>query len=86
MNPGLLKISLDVLRILLKLPPDVKFTKVRQSWEQERTGDFEVLVEAPNLEETLPGNDYPFVRCTLAADFCTVDEVTHIVGGTIENY
>ena len=86
MNAGLLKISLDVLRTTLNLPPDVKFTKVRQSWDQERTGDFEVLVESPNLQETLAGNEYPFVKCTLEAKFCPVDVVMHIIGGKIENY
>ena len=71
---------------MIKLPDDVKFLKVRQSWEQERRGTFEILVEAPNLNEVLPGNPYPGLRCTIHNEFCKEHEITHIVRGEICNW
>lgn len=82
---GILELSLHSLVNLLHLPKDVKFFKVRQSWEQEQRGVFEVLVASPILEKTLPGQDYPWVRCTIHNEFCNQDEISHIVRGEIGN-
>lgn len=86
MNEGILEISLAVLKKILKLPQDATFLKVRQSWEQEKRGVFEVLVSAPNLKKIYPGEALPWVRCSINTEFCKQDEIVHIVGSTIENY
>lgn len=86
MNAGIVQISLGVLKHILKLPEEVKLLKVRQSWEQEREGKFEVLVESPNLLPTLRDNKYPWVTIKLETEFCREDEITHIVRGSVENY
>jgi len=86
MKAGILIISLPLIKHILKLPNDVKFLKVRQNWEQEQRGIFEVLVEAPNLFETLEGDSFPWVKCTIHNDFCREDEISHIIRSEIESY
>ena len=86
MNEGILEINFTVLKQILRLPQDAMLLKVRQSWEQEKRGVFEVLVSAPNLQETLPGDALPWVRCRINTEFCKQDEIVHIVGSTIENH
>lgn len=80
---GTLEISLSMLRQILKLPEGTEFLKVRQSWEQEQRGVFEVLVDSPKLHETTPGNTFPWINCTIHTEFCKQDEVTHIVRSEI---
>jgi len=86
MKAGVVEISLEVLRDVLKLPKEVKLVKVRQDWEQFDRRVFEVLVESESLQDVIPGNKYPWLRCTLHAEFCRADEITHIVRTEIENY
>ena len=85
MNKGVLEINLGVLRSLLKLPEGTRLLRVRQSWEQEHAGSFEVLVESPELTETLPGHKYPWIRCMIYTEFCSQDEVTHITKSELSN-
>lgn len=85
-NVGVLQVSFNVLEKFMGCPPDIKFLRVRQSWEQERQGVFEVLVEAPSLQEVPEGNKIPWIRGVLTAQFCTQDEITHLKDFKVENY
>jgi hypothetical protein len=81
-----LEVSLAAFRLLMKLPDDVKLLKVRQTWEQERAGKFDILVEGPDLQEVSDGEVIPWGKCTMHAEFCKADEVYHIVRSEVENY
>ncbi len=78
------EISLDFLRQLLKLPQSVKFLAVKQDWVNEFGRKFEVLIESPDLPEVLQYDAIPRAKIRLNIEFCAVDEITHIVAGTVE--
>ena len=78
------EISMDFLRQLLKLPESVKFLAVKQDWTTEFGRKFEVLIESPDLPEVLQYDAIPRAKIILNAEFCAVDEITHIVAGTVE--
>ena len=77
------EISMDFLRQLLKLPESVKFLAVKQT-ATEFGRKFEVLIESPDLPEVLQYDAIPRAKIILNAEFCAVDEITHIVAGTVE--
>ena len=83
MNRAIIHCSLPLIQKLLKLPEDVKLIRVRQTWEQQETGQFEILVEAPTLPETHPGQVYPWADVIIHTEFCREDEISHIVKGEI---
>ena len=83
---GTLRVSLRFLHTFLKLPAEVKLLRVRQTWEQEQEGVFEILVESPALDGVLEGNQIPWLKATMTAEFCTKDEITHLKDCKIENY
>ena len=85
-NIGTLQVSLRFLHTFLKLPAATKLLRVRQTWEQEQEGMFEILVESPALDSVMKGNAIPWVKATLTAEFCTQDEITHLKECKIENY
>ena len=83
---AIIEVSLPMLAQFLRLPSNVNFLKVRQTWEQERAGKFEILVEAPNLQEVHPGNAFPWGKCVMHMEFCKSDEILHIARSEVENY
>ena len=83
---GILQVSFGVLHTFLKFPAEAKMLRVRQSWEQEQRGEFEILVESPALNGVLEGNKIPWIKATLTAEFCTQDEIVHLKDCKIENY
>lgn len=82
----IVEVGMQMLARILRLPPDVKFLKVRQTWEQEQNGKFEVLVQAPNLEEVHEGQAFPWGKCVLEMEFCKADEILHLARSHVENY
>lgn len=84
MGLGIIKVNLEALRRDLKFPDEVKFKAVRQTWEQEEEGTFELLVSAPNISETAPGEVFPWIRAEMKLGFCEVDEITHIKASRIK--
>ena len=83
---GVLEVNFKMLEKFLGFPVTTKMLKVRQSWEQERSGVFEILVEDQKLSSVLEGDAIPWVRGTLTAEFCTQDEITHLKDFKVENY
>ena len=79
-----IEVNLNLLRIFLKLPEHVKFLAVRQKWEQEKAGKFEILVESPDLKKVPPYDRIPWAQCVLHHEFCREDEITHIDRGELK--
>jgi len=78
------RINLAYLARLMKLPPHIKLTKVRQDWIMERSGSFEVLVESPELKEVPEYSKIPDAEIWQHYDFCREDEVSHLVKGEVK--
>ena len=78
------KINLEYLRRLLKLPDTVRFIKVRQDWNMEQMCIFEVLVESPDLQEVPEYSQIPEATIRQHSEFCTSDEITHVVCGELK--
>lgn len=83
---GLLEVNLDFLAQLIRLPDNAKFLKVRQSWEQEQSGRFEILIESPDLKDTHESLPIPWAKVILFNEFCLADEKIHIVRSEVGNW
>jgi len=59
---GIVQVKLETLRDILKLPKHTKLLRVRQDWEQERRGEFDLLVESKELNKVPEHSPIPWVQ------------------------
>ena len=83
MKQALVNISLAVLKEILKLPPETRLLRVRQDWEHERQGAFQVLVESPELHEIPEGEVFPETTIEIHSDFCPSHELGCVMGSRV---
>ena len=78
MNAVEVQISLKLLKDFLHLPPDVKLTKVSQSYIELQDGYFSLVAEGENLPPISNGNSIPWGRIIIHSDWCNMEECIHI--------
>ena len=83
MRQAIVKCSMQFLRDVLKLPPETRILKVRQEWEDEKSGCFKLLVESPELHEVPECDVYPENRIEIHSDFCDSHEHSCIMGARV---
>ena len=83
MRQAIVNISLAAIKEILKLPPETKLLRVRQDWENEKKGMFQVLIESPNLYEIPEGGTFPETTIEIHSDFCTSHEHGCVMGSRV---
>lgn len=69
MNNATALLSLHNLEKWMKLDDiKVKVVRVRQTWEQERAGTVELLLEGSSLPITFEGQPFPIVQIEMSAN------------------
>ena len=79
---AVIKVTLILLKNIMSLPNDIKITRLRQSWEQERDGVFEMLAEGESLPEVMEGQAIPEARIIVHLNYC--DKCNRSVIGSSE--
>ena len=69
----------------LKLPKEIKVIRIRQTWEQELSGGFEVLLEGDPLPEVPEGGAIPEGSIITHSEYCPACEKHHVVRSEIGN-
>lgn len=84
LNAVSIQVSVKAIANLLHLPDNVKISCVRQTWEDAQMGRFEMIVESPDLPMTYDGQPLPWGNIVFHTEFCTADEISHIVRGEVK--
>lgn len=61
--------TLRVLEDLLKLG-NIKITRIRQNWEQEVSGQFEMLLESADFDEVPENSKFPEATIMIHSEYC----------------
>ena len=69
MKAGIVRVSLTALEQTLGLSKiGIKISRVRQTWEEERDGRFEILIEGDSLKEVIEGQPIPEVMLGMTTE------------------
>lgn len=80
----LVEVSMQFLRDILKLPPEVKIVRVAQTWDDERRQVFKIVVESPSLKEVPEVQEVPYGMIEIRSEFCPDHEHSCIVGAGVK--
>ena len=69
MKAAIVRVSLTVLEQILGLSKiDIKISRVRQTWEEEQAGRFEILIEGDSLKEVIECGEFPEVMLEMTTE------------------
>ena len=81
---GVISISFETLRQLLKLPPDVQLVRVLPADNTYEPYNIRLVVTAHDLPLVCAGSVIPDVTVLVHTEFCREDEISHIVKGELK--
>ncbi len=69
MKAAIVRVSLTALESTLGLSKiGIKISRVRQTWEEEQAGRFEILIEGDILKEVIEGGEFPEVMLEMTTE------------------
>ena len=69
MKAAIVRVNLTALESMLGLSKiGIKISRVRQTWEEEQAGRFEILIEGDNLKEIIEGQPIPEVMLEMTTE------------------
>ena len=79
MKVEIIKISTRFLERAMNLPSGTAILKARQSWENEKNQEAELLVQSDNLKEVAECQTYPEALLLFQSEYCEHCRNTYVV-------